>query len=245
MHKKRLTSPIWTKVSSDELKKLVEESDSISKILRYFGLENKGGNYRTLRSRLDYEGIDYSSIKRGDGSNLGRKFPSNRKQPTEELLVENSIVNNSGFRRRLIKEDVLKNKCYSCGIEPFWNGTDLSLQLDHINGNNRDNRIENLRILCPNCHSQTETFAGKNNKKTNDELKTYTCKLCMIKISAGSTYCISCFRSNINNKSKEKCRKVKNRPSKEIILEQVNEIGYVGTGKLYGVSDNAVRKWLK
>lgn len=69
----------------------------------------------------------------------------------------------SAVRRRLLDEGILRDECYECGISR-WLGTKLTLQLDHINGINDDNRIDNLRMLCPNCHSQTETFSGKNNR---------------------------------------------------------------------------------
>lgn len=85
-----------------------------------------------------------------------------RNRPLEEILVENSnYTNNSSLKKRLLEEGLLKYECYECHISE-WNGKPLSLQLDHINGNNSDNRLENLRFLCPNCHSQTETFSGRN-----------------------------------------------------------------------------------
>ena len=68
------------------------------------------------------------------------------------------------LKERLVKEKYLEYKCAECGITE-WNGKPLSLHLDHINGINNDHRIENLRFLCPNCHSQTNTYAGKNKKK--------------------------------------------------------------------------------
>ena len=84
------------------------------------------------------------------------------KYTLDEILVENSsYANISRLKIRLVKENRLEYKCAFCGISE-WMGKPLSLQLDHINGKNNDHRIENLRFLCPNCHSQTETYAGKN-----------------------------------------------------------------------------------
>jgi 5-methylcytosine-specific restriction endonuclease McrA len=71
------------------------------------------------------------------------------------------VSNRGGIKKRLIASGVLKNECAICGISE-WQGSPLSLQIDHINGKKLDYRIQNLRILCPNCHSQTETFAGRN-----------------------------------------------------------------------------------
>ena len=80
-------------------------------------------------------------------------------------MVENSTYSNmTKFKERLIKANLIEYKCSSCGITK-WNGKPLTLQLHHINGNNRDNRLENLTFLCPNCHSQTDNFSGKNARK--------------------------------------------------------------------------------
>jgi 5-methylcytosine-specific restriction endonuclease McrA len=68
------------------------------------------------------------------------------------------------LKSRLLKEKLIEYKCVKCGNTGEWQGEPLSLQLDHINGNNKDHRLENLRLLCPNCHSQTKTYSGKNSK---------------------------------------------------------------------------------
>lgn len=82
----------------------------------------------------------------------------------EEMFIENSVIGRNAVKNRLIKEGILENKCSECGLEQNWNGKPIVMVLDHINGVNNDNRIENLRFLCPNCNSQTPTFAGRNVK---------------------------------------------------------------------------------
>jgi len=81
--------------------------------------------------------------------------------PTADMLCNNSAYSNTMVRKRIQSESLLEYKCLHCGITK-WNGVEITLELDHINGNNRDNRLENLRFLCPNCHSLTETFRGRN-----------------------------------------------------------------------------------
>ena len=152
-------SPIW-KISKIELENLINRSSSWSEILNHFCLANKGGNYQTLKSRIKYDNIDVSELKEKIRKRAG--FARIRKpKPINEFLQNGVRCNRSSLRKRLIKEDLLKEICDECGIGPFWNNRRLVLQLDHINGNPEDNRIENLRLLCPNCHTQTDTFAGK------------------------------------------------------------------------------------
>jgi Zn finger protein HypA/HybF involved in hydrogenase expression len=155
--------------------------------------------------------------------------------PLDKILVEHSGYKNSKLRARLIEEGVLQNVCSECGIGPKWNGKTLSLQLDHINGIHRDNRIENLRILCPNCHTQTDNFGSKNRIFVK---ASYNCTACGNKRdkNSKSELCYPC--------SSHSRRKVLNRPEKETIRKQVEELGYCGTARIYGVSDNAVRKWV-
>lgn len=93
------------------------------------------------------------------------------KYKIEDILVENSTYSNiARLKIRLIREKILKYKCAICGNQGVWLGSELQLQLDHINGKHNDHRIENLRFLCPNCHSQTDNFSGKNKNKDNTEL---------------------------------------------------------------------------
>ena len=90
------------------------------------------------------------------------------KADIEKMFIENSLVGRNAIKNRLIKENMLENKCSDCGLEQSWNGKPIVMVLDHINGVNNDNRIENLRFLCPNCNSQTPTFAGRNVKHNKD-----------------------------------------------------------------------------
>jgi len=81
--------------------------------------------------------------------------------PNEEIFTENSYYSNDLVKQRIVKDDLIEYKCKVCGIDEG-QGKPVILDLDHINGNNRDNRLENLRFLCPNCHSQTDTYKGRN-----------------------------------------------------------------------------------
>jgi hypothetical protein len=120
------------------------------------------------------------------------------KTPIQDFLVENSSTMNSSYlKNRLLKEGILKNKCALCGQGPEWNGKPLSLQLDHIDGVHNNNSPENLRLLCPNCHSQTVTFCRRKDKKRKN-VKT---KIQNIK---KSEFCNSCGKPITNRSKKNK-----------------------------------------
>lgn len=224
-------SKIWF-IPKQDLEEIVKNSETISNILKSLGMLNKGNNFKTLKSRLAFDNIDYSHIKLGRDANKGRTFPSNA-TPLEDVLVVNSSYSRYNLKIRAFKEGILKNECYICKLKPEWNGQPLSLQLDHINGISDDNRIENLRILCPNCHTQTDNFAGKRKKVKN------FCG-CGNKIFKTSKSCVKC-SNKINSLN---YRKVE-RPSLEVLKEDIKNLNYSGTGRKYGVSDNAIRKWIK
>jgi len=234
MRKRKRTSPVWS-VSKNKLEEIVKKSNSLSSILKYFGLNWTGGNHRTLKKRLIEEEIDYSHIKLGQNSNKGRKFPS-KAIPLEEVMVENSTYSRGHLKNRLLKNGMLENKCEICGQNNIWNGKELTMILDHINGVNNDHRRENLQMLCPNCNIQQPTFGGKCNKKH------YYCEECgEAKKYKHSQLCNKCSakKNNFNR------RKVKDRPSEEQLLKEIKETNYCAVGKKYGVTDNTIRKWLK
>ncbi len=158
---KQRKNPIWN-IDKLELKDIVYKKQTFSEILDFFGFAKKGAQYQALKERLFWEKIDFTHIKLGYGSTKGKKFPRKPKYSLEEILIVNSPINNGQIKFRILDAGLLNYKCVKCGQIPEWNNKPLTLQLDHINGNRNDNRLENLRILCPNCHSQTDTFMGHN-----------------------------------------------------------------------------------
>ena len=143
-------------VSDEQFIQIVQESNSYSDCLRALGLGTRGGSSTDILKRRIAE-LNCST------EHFGKQLQSvSAKYSLEEILVENSsYANISRLKQRLINEGKMEYKCQKCGISE-WLGSPLTLQLDHINGVNNDHRLTNLRFLCPNCHSQTDTYAGKN-----------------------------------------------------------------------------------
>lgn len=231
MKKRKKRCPIWL-LSKDKFTTLVKNSNSISEVIRYFGFINLSGYHKIVKKRCAEENIDYSHMKMGRDSNKGRKFP-NKARPLKEIMIEKSTYSRYHLKNRLLKEKFIEERCAICDRPPYHNGIKLVLILDHINGVNDDHRLENLRLLCPNCNSQTSTFAGKRNKKY------YYCENCgKRKKSKESILCIKCVRN-------KRTRKVKDRPSKKQLSQEIEETNYCAVGRKYGVSDNTIRKWIK
>lgn len=222
---RKKTSPIWV-MDKDELELIVKKSNTLRNVLNVFGIEGKGGNYRTLKQRLDDDNIDYSHIALGMGHNKGKIIPKKVK-PLNEVMTENSTYSRSSLKIRLLKEGVLKNECSICGLNGEWKNKKLTMILDHINGVSNDHRLANLRMVCPNCNSQLDTHCGKHKKR-----KVYNCVDCGKEINKLSTRCNTC--SKIVNS---------NRPDKNDLVEDLKTMPIVKIGRKYGVSDNGVRKW--
>ena len=215
----------WTK---ELLEEVVSKSTSRREVLNKLKIRNAGGNYKTLKKYLDIYNINTDHfVKNYDKMIEKNKFS---KIPLEQILIENSNYSRTHLKNRLYEEGLRERKCCLCGQDENWNGMKISLILDHENGIHNDNRIDNLRIVCPNCNAGLDTFAGKNNKKIS-----YYC-ICGNEITKNSKKCNTC---------EKKSRRKVERPKREQLLLDVSELGYVGTGKKYGVSDNCIRKWLK
>lgn len=212
-------------IDKNVLLQIAEKSKSITEICSHIGLSNK--YIKSVRDRLINEKFDLSILDKKKRQYL--KEWNFKPFSFDEVFIENSKTHRGCIKRRIIKDNLIEYKCKICKCEPIWNGIKLVLILDHINGIRNDHRLENLRFLCPNCNSQTETFAGKN--------CAYKGKLCSCgnKIHAKSITCKQCSFKNRSSSI----------PNKHILEQLVKEKPLSKIAIEYNVSDKAVAKWCK
>lgn len=155
------------KLSDEQFVELLKKSSTISEVLFKLGYTVKGNSwgYSQVKRRMDDLNLDYSIFK---GKSAVIKITKLNNVRKEDILKENCKHQRTVLRRYVIKNNLIPYKCAICGCTE-WQGKTLSLELDHINGINNDNRLENLRFLCPNCHSQTSTYGSRNQQLNSSE----------------------------------------------------------------------------
>ncbi len=238
--------------TEEEIAKYIAESVNFAEVLNKMGQSSNSGSNRMLISLYSKE----HNIK------TEHFYGKNNVRNAKDVFVENSNATQSTLRRYYKRGDYSEYKCAICGLPPFWNGQELTLTLDHINGKNNDNRLENLRWVCPNCDRQLPTYGTKRKKrhtyckqcgieiahsnKTSLCKKCYknelysknnhTCLICGTLVSKEATYCISCFHKTSRKAS---------RPEPLELAKMIVEQGFEATGKYFGVSGKAISKWCK
>lgn len=199
----------------DAVTDAVRNASSMRECLNSLGLRAAGGNYKALHAACNRFELEVPLV---DPKERTKNARAKKTIPLNEILIENSTyTNRSQLKKSLVKDNLLEWKCYgeNCTVTSEWNNKPLMLQLEHKNGVWNDNRIENLEFLCPNCHSQTDTFCARN------KVMTKTAKV-----------------------TKSRPTKII-WPSNEELNRLVKEGSYTSVAKTLGVSDNAVRKRLK
>lgn len=161
------------KYTKEWLEELCANSYSLAEVLRKAGRKQAGGNQETLKKKIAEFNIDTSHFtgmlwSKGKTKETDERLVKNslnkEQYQLDEVFCENSRVTQKVLRGYVERHNIIEYKCQFCGCNGHWLNTEISLEIDHINGNNKDNRIENLRYLCPNCHATTETYRGKNIK---------------------------------------------------------------------------------
>lgn len=221
----------------------VATSRSWAETLRKLGYCHTGANPKTLKKRGAEWRISTAHFDPYAASNEALRRQA---KPLDEILVEGSTYSRSALKRRLYEAGLKQRRCELCGQGESWRGKRMGLILDHVNGIRDNNRLENLRIVCPNCAATLDTHCGKRGR---DPLTHQECLRCGTSFMPGfrgqrycSRYCGT--RWDRNGVPRPGARKVA-RPPREQLLAEIGEHGYLGVGRRYGVSDNAVRKWAR
>ncbi len=237
----RGTPPRYTE---DELRDAVAASFSWAETLRRLGYCPTGGNWKTLKRRVAAIGIPVDHF---DPHAASRRRSKKGRVPLEEILVVGSTYGRYHLKRRLYEAGLKERRCELCGQDENWNGRRISLIIDHINGVRDDNRLGNLRIICPNCAAGLETHCGRKNLT---ELESRQCLHCGSPFTPKyrtHRYCsVSCGSHWPRQPGavRPAARKVERPPCDQLVCE-VRDLGYSATGRKYGVSDNAIRKWVR
>lgn len=205
-------------ITDEQFVNLVKNSINVSEVLFKLGYTANGNSwgFSQVKKRMTDLNLSFSDFK---GKSKISKYNSNSKIDNSALFKVNSNHNRNAIRRRIISENLIPYKCGICGITK-WNNKTLSLELDHINGINNDNRLENLRFLCPNCHSQTTTYGARNQQKNE------------------SKYDISDELRQMVENTYDKCKNIKNTSSvlgirRNVVRKIINESGQKHSNQKY------------
>lgn len=216
------------KYEKKRLELIVSKSETYRQVLLAFERNTSSASYKILKRKLKEWNISIDHF-------LSSKDVVHKLQKEGKLIKysDDDIFKKSNIGRGTVKKRFLtkvEKKCVLCGQDENWNGMKISLIMDHKNGINIDHRFENLRLLCPNCNAGIPTHCKGNIgilNNINKQIKLNN------KIDKRTLY---------NGVGKPKQRKVE-RPSYNELIKDINNLGYLGTGRKYGVSDNSIRKW--
>jgi HNH endonuclease len=229
--------------SETDLRAAVASAETWADALRFLGYEIKGANYRTVQRWVERWGISTEHFD----PNAGRRRASRtRRISLEEVMVENSSYGRGKLKRRLLETGLKRPVCEMCGQGETWRGNRMALILDHINGVSNDHRLENLRIVCPNCAATLDTHCGRNTPRER------TCPGCGNQFAPRSNthrYCSqTCWgvvASSIYKGTSHLDQRKVERPPYDQLVDEIKATSFLAVGRKYGVSDNAVRKWLR
>ena len=152
-----------TQRTKEEYEEAIKNSRSIAEALRQLGIKDKGGNYRIIKAAIEKYKIDTSHFT-GCGWSKGIKITGRYREDLKDILVENSSFQSYKLKKRLLQQNLKEYRCEKCG-RTEWENEQIPLEIHHINGDNTDNRLENLQLLCPNCHALTDNYRGKKKRK--------------------------------------------------------------------------------
>ena len=235
--------------NKENLIEIVKNSYSISDVARGLGLKPMGSNFNTIRKYIDLYELDTNHFT-GQSWNKGICYSEKTaKVPLNEILKDNTNFKADVLKKRLVAEGIKDYRCEKCGCNDTWQGEPITLELHHINGNHYDNRLENLQILCPNCHSQTNKYKNRGVKKNIPEnfKKQYikVCPTCGKEFKANKESNVFCSRECYNTYLSKHKNNNDNINKENLIsaMELYNNMTHLG--KHFNVSKTTIKRKLE
>lgn len=248
-----MSKSIGYSISNQEFKEMVDNSKSYRELAIKIGYKECSSSLPLLKRRVSELELNTEHFL-GQGINKGRKLNGGSRLKYNDYLsqvfIENSNVKRKIVRNYILKYNLLEYKCELCNCDGSWLDTKISLELDHKNGVNNDNRLSNLRFLCPNCHATTTTYRGRN---VNDGIRVHhiskpqtgrhiskhnQCVDCGAKISNRAERCIPCA-------AKHKTTIKIDRPTRNELKEMIRIMPFTEIGDKYSADCNTIRFWCK
>jgi hypothetical protein len=241
---RRLCEPMFVPgYTEQEVRAAVAASQSHSAVLRVLDLCPTGGNTAVLKRWLKQWEISTEHFE----ARAQRSLPRVAK-PLEEILVQSSSYARANLKTRLYADGIKTPTCELCGQGESWRGRPMGLILDHINGVRDDHRLENLQIVCPNCAATLDTHCGRKNRIERPERACVRCAVIFRARYPQQRYC----SRECGRRAPRPNRGVPNpklrrteRPPHDQLVQEIAATSYSAVGRKYGVSDNAIRKWLR
>jgi len=219
----------WT---DNQLKKAVKDANSYRQILKNLGLSESGGSYTNIKKHVERLNLSTDHFTKS-----GR--PSKEIRTTEDYLNNKYDISSNRLRLKLLKEGYFEHKCYNCGRKK-WLGMPVPIELEHIDGDSTNNSLDNLTILCLNCHGLTETWRGRKLKKEPKK-----CSVCSTEISRRAKMCKPCRGKNPGEYQQRKVITKINWPDNKTLRLMVDSSSISDTARRLGVSPTAVSNKLK
>jgi hypothetical protein len=245
---------IGPRFTEEQLREAVDKSLSFTEALRRLGYCHTGANPETVKKyvrlwRISTKHFDPEAARRRTLRLNGRSAI-----PLEQVLMEGSSYHRGHLKERLFEAGLRERRCELCGQGETWKGRAMSLILDHINGVSTDNRLENLRVVCPNCAATLETHCGRKTALRRVERNCARCEKPFLVKYPRQRYCsrrcgTRWDRARTRHRgsmgaARLAARQVE-RPPRDQLIREIDELGYLAVGRMYGVSDTAIRKWVR
>jgi hypothetical protein len=230
--------------TDEQLAEAVAASASFTEVLRRLGLRPAGGNHRSVRRHVERLNLSTAHF---DPYAAARSRRGRYAMRLADVLVEHSQYPRKHLKRRLYETGLKQRRCELCGQDENWHGAHMALILDHINGVADDNRLENLQIVCPNCAATLDTHCGRNGRTVREPRPCERCRTPFVPRRPEQRYCsreCGVRWTRPGAVSRLGARRAE-RPPHEELQRLIDEEGFEAVGRRYGVSGNAVRKWLQ